>query len=175
MSLIATPGADTANSYVATLAEARTIVETVLRPMAFLGIDFDGWDGAQDTVQENALKFAVQRTDRVNMLGMPVSLNQARAFPRVRTTLPGIDNTIPDAAKWAQVAEACFLLSAPDELAAAVGKGLSSFALGQKQAAFSAAALNEAANSTTSKAALEILRSAGLATTGAGWIPVGRS
>lgn len=172
MALISTLGAADADSYVANVAEAIQIA-TVLAAIPGLGISTTAFLAAGTTTQEAVLRMGADRVDRAGLDGVKATETQAREFPRVATRQNRYLNVIPDAAKQAQVAEACALMVAPTSTEQQVAQGVSSFAVAEESVTFS----NKAAINATrplSAAAERILMDAGLCGGGYGSVYVPR-
>lgn len=133
--LISTSGGSTSNSYVESLSEANTVAD-VFRYLPRMGVSTTAWDAASDDSKTLALIQATVNIDAMNFLGQPSSQSQALAFPRTGIS-ESIDDTIPSVVKQAQVAEACSLLSAPDEIDVLKTKDVKSFQIGSKSVTFS--------------------------------------
>lgn len=169
--LISTPGATDANSYVATIEEATELVNGPLSFLQVFDVPVSAWLSVGSPATEAltwALIIAAQRIDQIDVKGYRVDAGQARAWWRIDTTVPGADNTIPDAVKMAQVAEACTLLSRKDENAKAIDAGIIEFSIGQgeKSARLSESLASASASQNYSRAAEQILAAAGLTASG---------
>ena len=122
LSIIATPGAADANSYV-TLAEADLLASSMVKDD-----DVVLWDDTSDDDKSRALWMATQRIDRELFLGARTNDTQALEWPRIGVKKPGsyvnvyttgfpfrttqrffADNEIPDQIKKAQTFLAVYL------------------------------------------------------------------
>ena len=128
--LTATSGGTTSNSYVATVAEADSIV-TTLGTLVGLGVDTSGWSGKTDAEKISALIMAAQTIDQVPFHGYKSDDDQTMQFPRQGCRNPIDEDEIPDAVKNAQCAEACSLFaSTVDPVARAIARGVTSESAG---------------------------------------------
>lgn len=159
MALDATIKGTASNSYVATIAEADTIA-AILASLTLYGVSVTGWNAANDATKEVALTMAADRIDQSAFWGDPEASNQARAWPRIRIQQMRLNQIIPDAMKYAQVADACALLTSPVITQEMQMNGVKSFSIGEQSASF-----DDAAKSSIGEAsikAIEIMRAAGL-------------
>jgi hypothetical protein len=161
----ATKGDADANSY-QTLEEAEANV-VLLAAMPFFGVDTSGFTAADEEVQKYALVAAADRIDTAGFVGDRMSTAQAREWPRLGTYKSPLEDTIPDALKLAQAAEACMLLSIKSEDRDMITRGVSSYSIGTKSVTFDKSAAGSGASSFTNEAR-EIMKGAGLLIGGVG-------
>lgn len=161
--LIATAGASDANSYVESVAEADAVAAGPLAALVGLGVVLTGWNAASTDAKTYALIYAAERIDRMGtLIGVKATDEQARAWPRVNTGTQANENTIPDAVKAAQVAEAAALLIAQTAGDKSAMNGVTSFSLGSKSATIDLGAAAAKAERPYSNSAMAVLRAFGL-------------
>lgn len=159
--LDATESSSSANSYIASVAEADSIV-TTLRAFASLGVDATGWLAATEAIKTDALILAARAVDAVEFIGEPVDGEQSMSFPRLGMPKQTDQYVIPDPVKYAQAAEACQILSpTSDPVSRAIARGVTSehaggvgFTVGRTS--------GTAAGRGISQPAFDILKKAGL-------------
>lgn len=169
-----TYGGTATNSY-CSIAELEAQI-TFLGVAKGYGVDTAGWLALGSPSSENKRRLAILAADRVDaaaFLGIRNYQNQRRAWPRSQTGLYHLNHidgseNIPDAVKLAQAAEACFLASALTASAQAADKGIMSESVGDVSVEFSLAAARAGAGVAISSAAMRILTSAGLVSSGGG-------
>ena len=129
ISIVATPGAANANSYL-TLAEAEAIIDGLVQDA-----DVIAWASATTDQKNRALFTATQRLDRERYLGARATDTQSLQWPRTGVRKPDTyintyaigfpfristdyytDGEIPDQIKYAQVYLAVYLHNNPDGL-----------------------------------------------------------
>lgn len=160
MSLDATLGGASSDSYVANVGEAITLAGT-LALLTGLGVSTTGFLAASTSTQESALRMSADRIDRAAYVGVRASASQARAVPRVGTKQLRYENVIPDAVKLAQVADACFLTTAVPGNVSMAQQGVQSFTVSEESVTFGDSAKANVER-PLSAAAEQILRQAGL-------------
>lgn len=154
--LDATAGGASANSYIGTVADIRSIAST-LAAMPSLGLDFTALNAASDSVVTDAAVLAAQAVDTQAFPGYKKTAAQARAWPRVGVRLPGAENTVPEGIRFAQVAEIAALLSAPSEAQASAQAGVAAWTAGKKSVTYDPATLKLQRNSTVSPGTKRVL------------------
>lgn len=128
--LDATPSGESSNSYVSSTSEAATIAAT-LASFASLGVSTTAFTSVSDSVKTDALIFAATSIDNLQFVGEKVYESQSMQFPRAGMRRPTDENVVPDAIKWAQVAEACAILSSSnDPVKSAIDRGVVSESAG---------------------------------------------
>lgn len=175
MTLDATYGSATANSYVS-LATAEEIASL----MGYLpGLQFnrEAWDAAHDIGKTMALITAAASIDNQAHVGIPVSDNQARRWPRFRTGRPQWEHVegqeiLPQELLWAQVIEGADLLAA-STVQTNAQQGIVSETIDGHSVTYDRSALLKS-SANLHDAALSLLRRAGLVPTGAASVYMGR-
>jgi hypothetical protein len=173
MALISTSGSADANSYVESIEEAHDIA-IVLATLQHFGLDITNWNAASELSRETALTYAASRIDQAAFIGVRSTDLQARAWPRQNTGRLQITDTIPEAVKHAQVAEACEMLRDRQESDDHAARGISSFSIGEQSVSYDRNAASNAAEGAYSSAAQQILRGAGLIMGRVGSVPIMR-
>jgi hypothetical protein len=129
ITIVATPGAANANSYL-TLAEAQAIIDGFVQDA-----DVTAWASATTDQKNRALFSATQRLDRERFLGARATDTQALQWPRTGVRKPDTyintysvgfpfrittdyftDGEIPQQVQYAQVVMAAYLNNNPDGL-----------------------------------------------------------
>lgn len=162
MSLDATLGSSTADSYVASVSEADAIV-ALFSQLPGMGVDTTGWlhpGSPMATVKEFALKQAAVSIDSALLVGSTQTRSQSRQWPRLGVPVVNMNRVIPDAVKYAQVAEACSFMNDMSAESQAPA-GLISETDGNKSKTFDRATLARERSRTISVAAEKILDRAG--------------
>lgn len=177
ITLESTSKSSTANSYVASLSEANAYAAE-LATLGRFEIDTSAWSAATDAAKLRALTLAADAIDTATFRGVRETTDQAREWPRVRTGLLRLDQSIPDGIKLAQVAEAASMLATPSKADAALRDGIASESFGGKSVAFDLSKVKAARGSRTiATATSEILAAYRLVGPGggnAGSVYVGR-
>lgn len=176
LTLDATYGGSSANSYIGTLDEADTIAN-LLSYLPQIEFDSSSWDDATDAAKIMALVMSAQGIDRQLFVGHRLNAYQRREWPRVETGYAYWNHTTesvgpPDEVKWAQVAEAAKLLS-PDTAKTAAQAGIVSESIDGHSVTYDKSARMKASDNL-GDVALGILKRAGLIPTGARGVYISR-
>lgn len=166
MDLTTTLNGAASNSYV-DLDDATDLAEQ-LAAVVYLGVNADAFLAADEDVQTRVLVMGCRRIDTLLFDGVRQLDTQALAFPRTYTGRFQTTGVVPDAVKEAQVAEACALMNAPSEMAAAQSQGIQSFTNSEQSVTFRNGGTVGSAGPRVSPAAEQILRDAGLIAGGVG-------
>lgn len=159
--LVSTPRSATANTYLVSVAEAKTI-RNALGAMAGFGLDFTGFDAATDDQLNDLAVLAAGSLDRLNFPGFKADSSQAMQWPRVSVRKPGAEGVVPDGLKFAQVAEMAALATARSEAGLAADAGVAAYTVGKKSVTYDTDRANLNRTAAVADSTRRVLESFGL-------------